>query len=96
MAAEEKELQKGASGARRYQNGAKREQNGTKRNQNGAKSYQHGATREPKGDQSASQSRLGREGRFWKPFLSYFGAILGAILVQNPVKFRKKRHLKII
>ena len=41
---EGKELQKGASGARRYQNGTKREQNGTKRFQNGAKSYQHGGT----------------------------------------------------
>ena len=26
-----------------------------------------GAKREPKGDQSASKSRLGRQGRFWEP-----------------------------
>ena len=40
-----------------------------------------GAKREPKGDQSASKSRLGRQGRFWEPKRVTAQDILGAILV---------------
>ena len=40
-----------------------------------------GAKREPKGDQSASKRRLGRQGRFWEPKRVTARDILGAILV---------------
>ena len=55
-----------------------------------------GAKREPKSDQSASQSRLGRQGLFWEPFWNHFEVNLGAIFVQIQVKIRKKHHPKII
>ena len=83
-------------GAKSQPKGAKSEPKGVKREPKGAKSEPKGAKREPKSDQSASQSRLGRQGRFWEPFWNHFGTILGAILVQIPVKIWKKHHPKII
>ena len=49
-----------------------------------------GAKREPKGDQSASKSRLGRQGRFWEPKKECAGVSFwinfGAFLVQKALK----------
>ena len=39
-----------------------------------------GAKREPKGDQSASKSRLGRQGRFWEPEKGCAGLTFGFFL----------------
>ena len=39
-----------------------------------------GAKREPKGDQSASKSRLGRQGRFWEPEKECAGLTFGFFL----------------
>ena len=39
-----------------------------------------GAKREPKGDQSASKSRLGRQGQFWEPEKGCAGLTSGSFL----------------
>ena len=101
-----KGLQKGASGARRYQNVIKREQNGTKRNQNGAKSYQHGATGCQKGAQRrpkciqkspwAPRSILGakkgvRGVNLWILFEAFF--VQKALKNQCKIRCRKKHEI---
>ena len=90
MKMERKELQKGASGARRYQNGAKRKQNGTKRNQNGARSYQHGATgcqkrakRRPKCIQKSPWAPRSILGAKKGDRIRCFGSHLGLFLFQK-------------
>ena len=75
---------------------SEREPKGAKKEPKGAKRAPKGAKRERKGDQNGSKNRLGRQGRFWKPFWNHLGSILGAILVQIPVKIRKKHHPEII
>ena len=64
---------------------------GTRMDPKGRKWSQKGVKREPKSKQSASKSRLGRQGRFWEPKGVTAREFLGDILLI----FRKKSQSKI-